>query len=60
MRQRAMLRYRSMRKFVRTREKCGEAQWAGDCFSTLLECSYKFPSVSITQHSMLTSALFIL
>ena len=28
--------------------------------STLLECSYKSPSASITQHSTLTSALFLL
>ena len=29
------------------------------CFSTLLSCSYKFPRASISQHSMLTRALFL-
>ena len=41
-----------MREFVSTREKC--------CFSTLLECTYKFPSASITQHSKRTSFIFLL
>ena len=26
----------------------GEARGAAECFSTLLECTYKFPSVSFT------------
>ena len=54
-----MLSYRCTWEFVRTSEKCGEAQCAASYFSTLLLCSYKFPSASISQHSTLMHALLL-
>ena len=40
--QSAMLKCRSTWEIVRKREKC-EARRAAECFSSPLECSYKFP-----------------
>ena len=50
-----MLSYRSTPEFVSTREKCRV-----HLSSTLVECTYKFPSASITQHSKRKSFIFLL
>ena len=44
---------------VSTREKIRVARSAAECFSAHLECTYKFPSASVTQHSKRTSFIFL-
>ena len=53
-----MLSYRSTWEFVIVMMNVSFFRCAS-CFSTLLSCSYKFPRASISQHSMLTCALFL-